>query len=57
MSSKTAEARTLHLPITSAPAAVHPTWVRITDWINVVAMFVMIQSGWCIYDGSPCSDS
>ena len=48
MSSRTAEARTAHLPITSAAAAVHPGWVRTTHWINVVAMFVMITSGWCI---------
>jgi thiosulfate reductase cytochrome b subunit len=53
MSSKTAEARTAHLPITSAAATVHPGWVRITHWINVIAMFVMITSGWRIYDASP----
>jgi thiosulfate reductase cytochrome b subunit len=53
MSSKTAEARTTHLPITSAAAAVHPGWVRITHCINVIAMFVMITSGWRIYDASP----
>jgi thiosulfate reductase cytochrome b subunit len=53
MSSKTAEAGTAHLPIASAAAAVHPGWVRITHWINVVAMFVMITSGWRIYDASP----
>jgi thiosulfate reductase cytochrome b subunit len=52
MSSKTAEARTAHLPIASAAAAVHPGWVRITHWINVIAMFVMITSGWRIYDAS-----
>lgn len=53
MSSKTAEARTADLPITLAAAAVHPGWVRITHWINVIAMFVMITSGWRIYDASP----
>jgi thiosulfate reductase cytochrome b subunit len=36
-----------------APAVIHPAWVRITHWINVVAMFVMIGSGWRIYDASP----
>jgi thiosulfate reductase cytochrome b subunit len=35
------------------PAKVHPVWVRITHWINVLAMAVMIGSGWQIYDASP----
>jgi thiosulfate reductase cytochrome b subunit len=36
------------------PAAViHPAWVRITHWINVVAIFVMITSGWRVYNASP----
>jgi thiosulfate reductase cytochrome b subunit len=32
---------------------IHPRWVRITHWINVIAIFVMIASGWRIYDASP----
>jgi len=32
---------------------IHPRWVRITHWINVIAMFVMITSGWRIYNASP----
>ena len=28
----------------------HPVPVRIMHWINVVAMFVMVTSGWGIYD-------
>ena len=32
---------------------VHPLVVRITHWINVVAMLVMIFSGWRIYNSSP----
>jgi thiosulfate reductase cytochrome b subunit len=32
---------------------IHPVWVRVTHWINVVAMFVMIASGWRIYNASP----
>ena len=36
------------------PAAlIHPRWVRITHWINAVAMIVMIGSGWEIYNASP----
>ena len=32
---------------------IHPRWVRITHWINALAMFIMIGSGWQIYDASP----
>jgi thiosulfate reductase cytochrome b subunit len=32
---------------------IHPGWVRVTHWINVVAMFLMIASGWRIYNASP----
>ena len=32
---------------------IHPVWVRITHWINAVAMLVMIGSGWEIYNASP----
>jgi thiosulfate reductase cytochrome b subunit len=32
---------------------IHPLWVRITHWINAAAMFMMIGSGWQIYDASP----
>jgi len=32
---------------------IHPRWVRITHWINAVAIFIMIGSGWQIYDASP----
>jgi thiosulfate reductase cytochrome b subunit len=32
---------------------IHPIWVRITHWINALAMLVMIGSGWEIYNASP----
>src|ERR1041385_6798714 len=32
---------------------IHPGWVRITHWINAIAMLVMIGSGWQIYNASP----
>ena len=34
-------------------AIIHPLWVRITHWINAVAILVMIGSGWQIYNASP----
>ena len=40
---------------TSAPTGVviHPAWVRVTHWVNAVAMVIMIMSGWEIYNASP----
>lgn len=32
---------------------VHPVWVRVTHWINAIAMIMMIMSGWQIYNASP----
>jgi thiosulfate reductase cytochrome b subunit len=55
MSSGTADARAAGLP-GGSPASnrtIHPGWVRITHWINVIAMFVMVTSGWRIYNASP----
>ena len=40
-------------PATPARVVIHPVWVRVTHWINVVAMVVMIGSGWEIYNASP----
>jgi thiosulfate reductase cytochrome b subunit len=41
------------LPVAPAGALIHPIWVRITHWINAIAMIVMIGSGWEIYNASP----
>jgi len=43
------------IDVTAAPTArvIHPLWVRITHWINAIAMLVMIGSGWEIYNASP----
>src|ERR1041384_2219923 len=32
---------------------IHPLYVRITHWINALAVLVMIGSGWQIYNASP----
>jgi thiosulfate reductase cytochrome b subunit len=37
----------------SASRTIHPAWVRITHWINAVAILMMIGSGWQIYNASP----
>ncbi len=40
-------------PARSQAPLIHPAWVRVTHWINVLAMAMMIGSGWQIYDASP----
>jgi thiosulfate reductase cytochrome b subunit len=32
---------------------IHPLYVRLTHWINAVAILIMIGSGWQIYNASP----
>jgi thiosulfate reductase cytochrome b subunit len=32
---------------------IHPLWVRVTHWINAIAIVLMILSGWQIYNASP----
>ena len=34
-------------------AAIHPLYVRITHWINALALAIMIGSGWQIYNAAP----
>ena len=41
------------MPKTADGPIIHPRWVRVTHWVNVLAMFMMIGSGWQIYDASP----
>jgi len=52
MSSETASP----LALSAATAVIHPRWVRITHWVNALAMLIMIGSGWQIYDASPLFD-
>lgn len=32
---------------------IHPLWVRLTHWLNAVAVVILVMSGWRIYDASP----
>src|SRR5882672_7126317 len=36
-----------------ASGTIHPAWLRITHWINAIAVVMMIGSGWEIYNASP----
>ncbi|RXZ32501.1 cytochrome B [Oxalobacteraceae bacterium CAVE-383] len=35
---------------------VHPAWLRVTHWLNALAVIVMAMSGWRIYNASPFFD-
>ena len=37
----------------STPANIHALWLRVTHWINAVAVVVLVMSGWRIYNASP----
>jgi thiosulfate reductase cytochrome b subunit len=52
MAIEAAEDRVI-IPAAPEREIIHPVWVRVTHWVNVVAMFVMIASGWEIYNASP----
>jgi thiosulfate reductase cytochrome b subunit len=54
MSSLAAGEQDHHVAADKAAAkAIHPVWVRVCHWTNVVAMVIMIMSGWQIYNASP----
>ena len=44
------------LALTSQTVRVHPLIVRVTHWINALAILVMVLSGWRIYNTSPLFD-
>lgn len=32
---------------------IHPLWMRISHWLNALAVLVLVSSGWRIYNASP----
>ena len=36
--------------------SIHPAWLRATHWFNVVAVVIMVGSGWRIYNAAPVFD-
>ncbi|MGB8326783.1 MAG: cytochrome b/b6 domain-containing protein [Steroidobacteraceae bacterium] len=32
---------------------IHPLWLRLTHWLNAIAVVVLVLSGWRIYNASP----
>lgn len=44
-------------PLAAPPtASSHPRWLRLTHWLNALAVLVMVTSGWRIYNASPLYD-
>jgi thiosulfate reductase cytochrome b subunit len=41
---------------TESSQRVHSVVVRMTHWINALAIFIMVASGWRIYNGAPVFD-
>ncbi|WP_432218614.1 cytochrome b/b6 domain-containing protein [Pseudomonas kribbensis] len=39
-----------------SPKSIHPRWLRLTHWVNALAVLVMVTSGWRIYNASPLYD-
>jgi len=35
---------------------IHPVWLRASHWLNVLAVLVMVSSGWRVYNASPIFD-
>ena len=35
---------------------IHPVWLRLNHWINLIAVVIMVLSGWRIYNASPIFD-
>lgn len=40
-------------PNPDAGRVIHPLWLRVTHWLNVVAVVILTLSGWRIYNASP----
>lgn len=41
--------------LSSDPSAqpIHPGWLRISHWLNAIAVVILVGSGWRIYNASP----
>lgn len=38
--------------MTAAHSVIHPVWLRITHWLNALAVVVLMMSGWRIYNAT-----
>jgi thiosulfate reductase cytochrome b subunit len=42
--------------MTDAMQTIHPAWLRLTHWLNAVAVVILVMSGWRIYNAAPFFD-
>jgi thiosulfate reductase cytochrome b subunit len=38
------------------PLTIHPVWLRVSHWLNAIAVVLMVSSGWRVYNASPIFD-
>lgn len=43
-------------PMTKPSPVIHPVWLRVSHWINAIAVVILSMSGWRIYNASPLFD-
>jgi thiosulfate reductase cytochrome b subunit len=43
-------------PPTARGRRIHPLWLRLTHWLNALAVLVLVTSGWRIYNAAPFFD-
>jgi thiosulfate reductase cytochrome b subunit len=53
MSTATSTIPVSHERAAPAGKTIQPGWVRVMHWINALAIFLMITSGWQVYNASP----
>jgi len=42
--------------MTDSMPTIHPAWLRLTHWLNVIAVVILVMSGWRIYNAAPFFD-
>ncbi|MEP7301780.1 MAG: cytochrome b/b6 domain-containing protein [Caldimonas sp.] len=42
--------------VAESTPSIHPVWLRATHWLNVVAVVIMVGSGWRVYNAAPIFD-
>lgn len=42
--------------MTTDISPIHPGWLRVTHWVNALAVVLLVMSGWRIYNASPFFD-
>ena len=42
--------------MTEPAQSIHPVWLRVTHWLNAIAVVILAMSGWRIYNAAPFFD-